>query len=228
MDSRMGKGIPLEDPGDYLLDPAFAELKRRRRVERARLLGIPLLRGTSEDLDEEVPPDGATSRIEAKVGKAVGRRAASPKRKRNAPAEFCDVLFELFKGRNNPYFRVTKGARRCSAHVGPSQYKILLRLAQQMRQDGRKRSVPAERWGYVDRAELISLIADRSGLEGNADGNFKTILFRLRRNLVPAIRRVEGKAEERFIIQNAAPSGAEKRSLYRLTIRPENIELPRS
>lgn len=225
MDSRMEKGIPLEDPGDYLLDPVFAGIKRRRRAERARLLGIPLIRGTPE---AEVPPSGSVLETERKVSKTAGRRAAAPRRRTSSPSEFCDVLFELFKGGNNPYVRVSRGARRQSTHVGPSQYKILLRLAQQMHLDGRKRGVPADRWGYVDRTELIGLIADRSDLEGNAEGNFKTILFRLRKNLVPAIRRVGGKAEEHFIIQNAAPSWAEKHSLYRLTIRPENIALPRS
>jgi len=221
----MEKGIPLEDPGDYLLDPILAGIKQRRRIERARLLGIPLIRGTPE---EEVPPSSSVLETEGKVSKTAGRRAAAPRRKRRHPTEFCDVIFELFKGGNNPYFRVARGARRQSAHVGPSQYRILRRLAQQMHQDGRKRGVPAERWGYVDRAELIGLIADRSDLEGNAEGNFKTIVFRLRKNLVSAIRRVGGKAEERFIIQNAAPSWAENCSLYRLTIRPENIALPSS
>ncbi|PIQ81569.1 MAG: hypothetical protein COV76_08350 [Candidatus Omnitrophica bacterium CG11_big_fil_rev_8_21_14_0_20_64_10] len=223
----MEKGIPLEDPGDYLLDPVLAEVKHRRRRLRAEMLGIPLIKGIS-DPDEETPPHGSASRAGGKTGKRSGRRAAAPKRKRGSSSEFCDATFELFNGRNNPYFRVTGGSRRRAKHVGPSQYKILLRLAQQMRQDGRRRGIPDDRWGYVERAELIGLIADRSGLEGNAEGNFKTILFRLRKNLVPAIRAVGGKAEERFIIQNAAPSWAEKRSLYRLTIRPENIELPRS
>lgn len=224
----MEKGIPLEDPGDYLLDPVFAGIKRRRRIERARLLGIPLIESTPDDSDEESTLPGSASKTEGKIGKSVDRRTAAPRRKRRTSTEFCDVLFELFKGRNNPYFRVSRSTRRQSAHVGPSQYKILLRLAQQMHQDGRKRGVPADRWGYVDRTELIGLIADRSDLEGNAKGNFKTILFRLRKNLVPAIRSVGGKAEEHFIIQNAAPSWAENCSLYRLTIRPENIALPRS
>lgn len=221
----MEKGIPLEDPGDYLLDPVFAGIKRRRRIERARLLGVPLIRGARE---EGIPPSGSVLETKRKVSKTTGRRAAAPRRRASSPTEFCDVLFELFKGGNNPYVRVSRGARRRSAHVGPSQYRILLRLAQQMRQDGRKRGVLADRWGYVDRTELIGMIADRSDLEGNAEGNFKTILFRLRKNLVPAIRSVGGKAEEHFIIQNAAPSWAENCSLYRLTIRPENIALPRS
>ncbi|MCM8794523.1 MAG: hypothetical protein NC819_01800 [Candidatus Omnitrophica bacterium] len=123
---------------------------------------------------------------------------------------------------------MTKSARSRSSHVGPSQYKILFRLAQQMHEDGGKRGVPDDRWGYVGREDLIRLIADRSDLEGNAEGNFKTILFRLRKNLAQTIQKAGGKVEERFIIQNAAPSWAENCNLYRLTIRPENIKLPRS
>lgn len=222
----MERGIPLEDPGDYLLDPALAGIKRRRRRLRAEMLGIPLTRGTP-DSDEEVLPSGSDSRVEGKAGKTVRRRATATRRRRKAPTEFCNVLFELFKGRDKPYFRVTKGARNRSSHVGPSQYKILLRLAQQMHEDGRKRGLPEDRWGYVGREDLIRLIADRSDLEGNAEGNFKTILFRLRKNLAQTIRKAGGGAEERFIIQNAAPSWAENCSLYRLAVRPENIELPR-
>ncbi len=225
----MEKGIPLEDPGDYLLDPAFAELKRRRRAERARLLGIPLIHNAPEEAEGEVPLPAAPSRADGKIEKSVASQPVAPrKKKKRTSSEFCEVLFELFKGRNNPYFRVAKGGRRSSSHVGPSQYKILLRLAQQMRQDGGKRGLPDDRWGCVGREDLIGLIADRSDLEGNAEGNFKTILFRLRKNLAQTIRKVGGKVEERFIIQNSAPSWAENCSLYRLAIHPENIELPRS
>jgi len=78
----------------------------------------------------------------------------------------------------------------------------------------------------VEKDALVAIIAGKSHSPGNALYYFGTLILRLRRRLVALIREVGGEAEPRRIIDNDAPSSIKKRSLYRLSIHPDNLILP--
>ena len=131
----MEKGIPLEDPGDYLLDPVLAEIKRRRKRTRAHLLGVPLIEG--EQLEE--PP---RKRKEATPVPEV------------APADqlLADVTLQFKPGKHNPSIIVSRpGIRHIEKKLPQAEYDILLKLARSMRASGRRRSITIKNWGWVDR-----------------------------------------------------------------------------
>lgn len=204
----MEKGIPLEDPGDYLLDPVLAEIKRRRRRLRAEMLGIPLIEGEQ--------PEEPIRR----------RKEAAPEM---APADqlLTDVTLQFIPGKHNPAIVVSRpGVRHVEQKLPQAEYDILLRLARAMRASGRRRNSSMQNWGWVERATLIAIIAGKSKIPGNATSYFGTLILRLRRRLVSLIKEVGGMAEPRRIIDNGAPSSFKKRSLYRLSIHPDNLTLP--
>ena len=200
----------MEDPGDYLLDPALAEIKRRRRRTRARLLGIPLIEG-------EQPEEPPRKRKEA---------APAPE---TAPANqlLTDVTLQFRPGKNNPAIIISRpGVRQIERKLPQAEYDILLRLARAMRASGRRRNRSMKNWGWVDRATFVAIIAGKSKSEGNATAYFGTLILRLRWRLVSLIQEVGGEVEPRRIIDNGAPSSIKKRSLYRLSIYPNNLTLP--
>lgn len=206
----MKKGIPLEDPGDYLLDPALAEIKRRRRRTRAHLLGIPLIEGAQP---EELPRKHKETAPAPEV----------------APADqlLTDVMLQFRPGKNNPAIIVSRpGVRQIEQKLPQAEYNILLKLARVMRASGRRRNSSMKNWGWVDRDELIAIIAGKSKSPGNATAYFGTLILRLRRRLVSLIQEVGGEAEPLRIIDNGAPSSIKKRNLYRLSIHPDNLILP--
>ena len=202
----------MDEPGDYLLDPAYLEIKRRRRRMRAEMLGIPLIEGTQ---DEE--PTSSRKRKEAAP-------ASEP-----APADqlLTDVTLEFKPGKHNPAIIVSRpGVRQIEQKLPQAEYIILLKLARVMRASGRRRSITIKNWGWVERDVLVAIIAGKSHSPGNALYYFGTLILRLRRRLVALIREVGGEAEPRKIIDNDAPSSIKKRSLYRLSIHPNNLTLP--
>lgn len=204
----MGKGIPLKDPGDYLLDPALAEVKRRRKRLRAEMLGIPLSEGAQ--------PEEPTRR----------RKEVAPE---TAPANqlLTDVTLQLLPGKNNPSIVVSRpGIRHIKQKLPQAEYAILLGLARAMRASGRRQSITIKNWGWVEKDALVAIIAGKSHSPGNALYYFGTLILRLRRRLVALIREVGGEAELRKIIDNGAPSEIKKKSAYRLSIHPDNLILP--
>ncbi|MBI3292887.1 MAG: hypothetical protein HYZ73_08800 [Elusimicrobia bacterium] len=206
----MKKGIPLEDPGDYLLDPSLAEIKRRRRRTRAHLLGIPLIEGEQP----EEPP--------RKHKEAAPAPEAAP-----ADQLLTDMTLQFKPGKNNPAIIVSRpGVRQIEQKLPQAEYAILLKLARMMHASGRRRSISIRNWGWVERATLVAIIAGKSHSPENALYYFGTLILRLRRRLVALIREVGGEVEPRRIIDNDAPSSIEKRSLYRLSIHPDNLTLP--
>jgi len=206
----MEKGIPLEDPGDYLLDPVLAEIKRRRRRAWARLHDVPLIEGEQP----EEPP--------RKHKEAAPAPEAAP-----ADQLLTDVTLQFKSGKNNPAIIVSRpGIRHVEQKLPKAEYDILLKLARAMRASGRRRNSSMKNWGWVDRAALVAIIAAKSDSPGNALYYFGTLILRLRRRLVALIREVGGEAEPRRIIDNGAPSSFKKRSLYRLSIHPDNLILP--
>ncbi len=206
----MKKGIPLEDPGDYLLDPAYAEIKRRRRRTRAHLLGIPLIEG-------EQPEEPIRKRKETTSAPEV------------APADqlLTDVTLQFKPGKNNPAIVVSRpGVRPIEQKLPQAEYAILLKLARAMRASGRRSNSSRRNWGWVEKDALVAIIAAKSHSPGNALYYFGTLILRLRRRLVALIREVGGEAESRKIIDNGAPSAIKKKSAYRLSIHPNNLILP--
>jgi len=122
----MEKGIPLEEPGDYLLDPAYLEIKRRRRRLRAEMLGIPLIEGTQ--------PEEPTRK----------HKAAAPAPEA-APADqlLTDVSLQFKPGKHNPAVIVSRpGIRQVEQKLPQAEYDILLKLARAMRASGRRRNSP--------------------------------------------------------------------------------------
>lgn len=204
----MEKGIPLEDPGDYLLDPALAEVKRRRRRLRAEMLGVPLSEGAQ--------PEEPTRR----------RKEAAPE---TAPADqlLTDVTLQFKPGKHNPAIVISRpGVRPIKRKLPQAEFDILLRLARAMRVSGRRRSITIKNWGWVEKDALVAIIAGKSHSPGNALYYFGTLMHRLRRRLVALIREVGGEVEPHHIINNGAPSAIKKKSAYRLSIHPDNLILP--
>lgn len=204
----MEKSIPLEDPGDYLLDPALAEVKRRRRRLRAEMLGLPLSEGAQ--------PEEPTRR----------RKEAVPE---TAPANqlLTDVTLQFIPGKHNPSIIISRpGVRHIEKKLPQAEYAILLRLARAMRASGRRRSITIKNWGWVEKDALVAIIAGKSHSPGNALYYFGTLIHRLRRRLVALIREVGGEVEPHHIIDNGAPSEIKKKSAYRLSIHPDNLTLP--
>lgn len=200
----------MEDPGDYLLDPTLAEIKRRRRRTRAHLLGIPLIEGKQP----EEPPRK--------------RKEATPA-PQAVPADqlLTDVTLQFRPGKNNPAIIVSRpGVRQIEQKLPQAEYDILLRLARAMCASSRRRSITIKNWGWVERDALVAIIAEKSNSPGNALYYFGTLILRLRRRLVSLIQEVGGEAEPLRIIDNGAPSSIKKRSLYRLSIHPNNLTLP--
>ena len=206
----MEKGIPLEDPGDYLLDPTLAEIKRRRRRTRAHLLGIPLIEG-------EQPEEPIRKRKEA---------TSAPEA---APADqlLTDVALQFKPGKHNPAIVVSRpGIRPIEQKLPQAEYDILLKLARAMRASGRRPNSSRRNWGWVEKDALVAIIAGKSHSAGNALYYFGTLILRLRRRLVALIREVGGEVEPKKIIDNGAPSSIKKKSAYRLSIHPDNLILP--
>ena len=156
-----------------------------------------------------------------------------PKRKAPAiltPAPFqpADVGLQIFPGRARSYFLVTRRGREAKRFLGPAEYPILLQLTKEMRRFARRRSLPPQKWGWVHLEKLVVLLLKRAQSEEHAKGWVRTLILRLRDELFGAIQEVGGTADRQLIIQNEAPTAGQKRSLYRLTILPRNLKLPRS
>ncbi|MCM8794585.1 MAG: hypothetical protein NC819_02115 [Candidatus Omnitrophica bacterium] len=140
-----------------------------------------------------------------------------------------NVALQLHPGKHNPSFAVARqGGRLVNRSLQQAEYAVLLHLAQTMRKSRRRRNQPEKEWGWVEHGGLVALIARRSQSSGNAAQYVATIVSRLRDKLASAIQETGATADRLRVIENAAPVQGKKRSLYRLTIHPDRLILPRS
>ena len=194
----------------------------RSRFQRT----LPMHDLARADLLGSSPP---ASRIRERVAEPAGERTGESAPLPVAPSNqlLTDVTLQLLPGKNNPSVVVSRAGSKPMRQLLPqAEYDILLRLARAMRASARRRNSSVENWGWIDRDNLIAIIAGKSKSPGNAAYYFGTLILRLRRRLVSLIREVGGTAEPRRIIDNGAPATIKKRSVYRLSIHPNNLNLP--
>jgi hypothetical protein len=146
-----------------------------------------------------------------------------------APDALLTASLQLRSRKGSPSFVLTrKGGQPAERSLQQAEYAVLLCLAHAMRNSRRRRNQPPKEWGWVKREDLISAIAHRSKSQGDAATYLTTIISRLRDKLVSAFGETGNAVNPLRVIENAAPSSTEKRSLYRLTIHPDGLILPRS
>ncbi len=207
----MGGGLGIEP---YL--PQFQHTLPMRSMMRRDLLGEPSAPRTYDEQIQERKP------LKEKRDEEIAPAQVAP-----SDQLLTDVALQLLPGKNNPAIVISRpGIRHVEQKLPQAEYDIFLRLARAMRASARRRSISVQNWGWVERATLVAIIAGKSHSPGNALYYFGTLILRLRRRLVALIREVGGEAEPRRIIDNDAPSSIKKRSLYRLSIHPDNLTLP--
>jgi len=205
--------------GDLGIEPYLPQFQRAlpmRSSMRRDLLGEPAASRTYDEHTEENKP------LKEKQNQEIAPTKVAP-----ANQLLTDVTLQFRPGKNNPAIVVSRpGVRQIEQKLPQAEYDILLRLARAMRASGRRRNSSMKNWGWVDRDDLIAIIAEKSKSPGNAASYLTNLILRLRRRLVTLIRDVGGGSDPLHIIENDAPSSGKKRSLYRLSIHPNNLTLP--
>jgi len=205
--------------GDLGIEPYLPQFQRTlpmRSLMRRDLLGEPVAPRTYDEQIQERKP------LKEKRDEEIAPAQVAP-----SDQLLTDVTLRFMPGKNNPSVIISRpGVRHVERKLPQAEYDILLRLARAMRASGRRRSITIKNWGWVERDALVAIIAGKSESEGNAIAYFGTLILRLRRRLVSLIQEVGGEAEPLRIIDNGAPSSIKKRSLYRLSIHPDNLTLP--
>lgn len=205
--------------GDLGIEPYLPQFQRTlpmRGMTRRDLLGEPVAPRAYDEQSEENKPF-----------KEKRHEEIAPARVAPSDQLLTDVTLQLLPGKNNPSVVVSRAGSKPMRQLLPqAEYDILLRLARAMHASARSRNSSIENWGWIDRDNLIAIIAGKSKSPGNAAYYFGTLILRLRRRLVSLIREVGGIAEPRRIIDNGAPATIKKRSVYRLSIHPNNLTLP--
>jgi len=141
--------------------------------------------------------------------------------------ELSGTVLQLFPGKGNPRFTLKRGNKMAERTLQQAEYDVLLCLGKEMRLSKRRSTLSFSERGWVGQDKILGLLVERSSSKGNAAGYLTTIIQRLREKIESAAKDLGTTVNRLRVIENGAPARGQKRSLYRLSVPPDQIILPR-